>query len=135
MLTAEQIAEAKRTVRYDSAKPHHEHDDCVRIAYEWLDAQVKNRMRTPQYYTPLKHLIEAWGGRYVSQDDVVVAAHMHPGVSGTYPTFNLSKRRVLPSFKRLEGIAEAGTMMSYRRKLTDTRYARREDEGMTADAA
>lgn len=135
MLTSEQIAAAKRTARYTSKTPHHEHDDCIRIAYAWLDAQVRNRTRTPDHYLPLKHIIEAWGGRYVSEDDVVVAAHAHPGVFGTYPAFNLSKRRVLPGFARLDGIAEAGTMMGYRAKMDDFRYARREDDAGAAHAA
>lgn len=135
MLTAEQIAEAKRSAPYGGGEQLHEHDDCVRIAYEWLDAQARNRTRTPPYYLPLKHVIEAWGGRYISEADVVVAAHLHPDIIGTYPTFNLSKRLVLPEFDRLDGIAQANTMSNYRAKLRITRYSRREDGGDIATAA
>jgi hypothetical protein len=79
MLTAEEFKNAKSKVRSADPKPHHEHDDCIRIAYEWLDAQTKTKDVTKKG-RPLKHIIEKWGGRYVSQDDVEVAAQMHPEV-------------------------------------------------------
>ncbi|WP_456638531.1 hypothetical protein [Bradyrhizobium sp. USDA 10063] len=93
----------------------HEHDDCIRIAYEWLDAQTKTKgvMRDRR---PLKHIIEDWGGRYVSQSDVEVAAELHPEIRGTYPHFNISARLVLPSDVRLATIPEARTQ---RYKMTD----------------
>jgi len=121
-LTDEAIAEGCAAMRsrlsyWDRGKlvpPLHEHPDCVRIAYEWLDAQTK-RKGTGNGSHPLKHMIESWGGRYVSQDDVEVAVHMHPGVRGSYRNcFNLSRRLVLPSLDRLEGIGEAGAHAHYR---------------------
>jgi len=58
---------------------------------------------------PLKHLIERWAGRYVSKDDVIVAAYIHPKISGKYPLFNIDSRLVEPSRKRLQNISEAFT--------------------------
>ena len=55
----------------------------------------------------LKHIIEAWGGRYVSTSDVEVAATLHPEIRGTYPHFNISARLTEPSKNRLAGISEA----------------------------
>ena len=126
MLRSEQIAAAKRNFRYSHPKDIlHEHDDCIRMAYEWLDAQNTIGSRSNKY-RPLKHIIEKWAGRYVSQSDVEVAASMHPGIRGTYPDFNLSARLVLPSDRRLEGIGEALTQ-NYRERLNPQIYAMRED--------
>jgi len=107
MLTAEQIAAGKRTATYRSEDVHHEHDDCIRIAYEWLDAQVKTK-GISRTQNPIKHFIEAWAKRYVSTSDVIVAANIHPDVRGTYPYFNISNRLVRPNQRRLDGIGEAG---------------------------
>jgi hypothetical protein len=40
MLSTNEILEAKKRVRYSHGEKdiRHEHDDCIRIAYEWLDA-------------------------------------------------------------------------------------------------
>jgi hypothetical protein len=126
MLTTEQIAEAKRSCRYlHPTEVFHEHDDCIRLAYEWLDAQ--NVRATPgDKHRPLKHIIEKWAGRYVSQSDVEVAATMHPRIQGKYPNFNLSARLVLPSDRRLEGVSEA-LSQDYRKRLEPKAYALRED--------
>lgn len=43
-LTNEQIEEAKQRTQF-TAKPYHEHPDCIRIAAEWLDAQ--RRLKAP----------------------------------------------------------------------------------------
>ena len=86
---------------------HFEHNDCIRMAYEWLDAQVKTKNRR-MTHNPIKHIIEKWGGRYVSTSDVEVAAWLHPDIIGTYPNFNISSRLTLPSVVRLSGIGEAG---------------------------
>ena len=108
MLTAEQIAVAKKQAKYAHKEQLHEHDDCIRIAYEWLDAQEKTRGLT-RLARPLKHIIEKWGGRYVSQSDVEVAAQLHPKIKGSYPHFNLSRRFIKPSDERLAGISQART--------------------------
>ena len=39
-LTAAQIARGKTFAVHRSDPPYHEHDDCIRMAYEWLDAQA-----------------------------------------------------------------------------------------------
>jgi hypothetical protein len=118
MLTDDEIDAAKVRTAYGD-KAHHEHPDCIRMAYEWLDAQPKTKRPIPTPFA-LKHIIEAWAGRYVSQTDVEVAAEMHPDIIGRYPYFNISKRMVLPNAGRLDGIDEAGHHPSYREKnMTD----------------
>jgi hypothetical protein len=54
-------------------------------------------------------MIEKWGGRYVSQSDVEVAAELHSKIKGSYPYFNISARLTRPSDARLANIAEAKT--------------------------
>lgn len=109
MLTDKQIEQAKKTTRYSLGDDIlHEHNDCIRMAYEWLDAQKKIKGPTSKTYA-LKHMIEQWCGRYISRSDVDVAAHMHPEIHGQYPYFNLSARLTCPSPERLTGIDEAFT--------------------------
>lgn len=109
MLTSVQINEAKARTKYTD-QPHHEIDDCIRIAYEWLDAQNKlTRQNSRMRKYPLKHIIENWGGRYVSQTDVDVAATLHPDIVGSYPCYNISVNLVKPASRRLERIAAANS--------------------------
>jgi|SRR6266404_2796895 len=83
MLSASEISEAKKRTQYCHGKTEvlHQHDDCIRIAYEWLDAQVQTK-GVIRRARPLKHIIENWAGRYVSQSDVEVAANLHPRIKG-----------------------------------------------------
>ncbi|CAI8941382.1 hypothetical protein [Pseudomonas sp. IT-P294] len=107
MLTDEQIKAAKKVTPYSSGEsPLHEHNDCIRFAYEWLDAQAKTKglVKTP---FQIKHLIERWAGRYVSTSDVEVAAFLHPDVRGKYPYFNISSRLTNPSTKRILNLDQA----------------------------
>lgn len=114
MLSSIEISKAKETTPYQHrAEILHEHDDCIRIAYEWMDAQKKTKSPTRKTWA-VKHLVEQWAGRYVSRSDVEVAAHMHPDIIGTYPYFNISARLTDPATARLDGIGEARTQMSYR---------------------
>lgn len=107
MLTDKEIEQAKREVQYSLKEGgHHEHPDCIRIAYEWLDAQIKTKNPSKKHRA-IKHIIEDWGGRYVSQTDVDVAAHLHPEIKGTYPYFNVSAELTLPDSFRLAQIGEA----------------------------
>ncbi len=122
MLTDEQIAKAKMEVVLRDA--HHEHNDCIRMAYEWLDAQKKTKTKTKAAH-PLKHIIERWCGRYVSQSDVEIAAYLHPQVVGKYPFYNISTRLTEPSARRLVGIGEAFAHSDTYRNRPDT-YAVRE---------
>lgn len=124
MLTDGDIEAAKAATKYSHSNRHHEHADCIRIAYEWLDAQAKTKHPTKRPFA-LKHLIERWAGRYVSQSDVEVAAHMHPQIHGTYPYFNISSRLTQPSKNRLTGIAEAFTQ-GYSEHEGNKTYARDE---------
>jgi hypothetical protein len=106
MLSAERIAEAKSGLHL--IKPFHEHDDSIHIAYQWFDGQPKLK-NLPRNWGPIKHVIEQWGGRYVSQDDVEVAAFLHPEIFGKYPRYNIQNRLTLPAKNRLLGISSAGT--------------------------
>lgn len=63
MLSNEAIEAAKKKTKYSLDEAHHEHTDCIRMAYEWLDAQKKTKNPTTKTY-PLKHIIEKWAGRY-----------------------------------------------------------------------
>lgn len=121
MLTDKQIEQAKKTTPYTIGDDvFHEHNDCIRMAYEWLDAQKKTKGLTAKTYA-LKHMIERWCGRYISTSDVDVAAHMHPDIHGQYPHFNISARLTRPSTERLKGIGEAFTQ-GYHVKNSDDRY-------------
>lgn len=117
-ITHEMIETAKKTTKYSSDEPKkcHEHDDCIRIAYQFLDAQLTGTFK-PKWWSahiPLKHIIEYWAGRYVSQDDVDVAAELHPAISGTYPFYNFAgKGLILPRRYRLASIRQAGTQPRY----------------------
>lgn len=126
MLTDEQIKAAIAELFSDDYQP--EHYDCVRIAYEWLDAQYLLH-RNGIMWTPLKGIIERWGGRYVSSKDVCIAASIHPDVFGEYPKFNLPMNLTFPSKGRLSGIKSAGTQTNYDSAydIKDGVYARFEE--------
>lgn len=100
-------------------------DDPVLIAFEWFDAQLVRENRNRQHQAT-KHIIEAWAGRYVSEDDVKVAAFLHPLIRGEYPSFNLSSRRVWPHERRLEHIVSAKTM-AYEETQRELTYAMLEE--------
>ncbi len=124
MLTAEDILKAQSKTEYSPGDVLHEHDDCIRMAYEWLDAQVitKGVMKTTK---PIKHIIEKWAGRYVSQNDVEVAASLHSDIKGKHPLYNISSKLTLPKIDRLEDITEANTY-DYRKSFDEKVYSRRE---------
>lgn len=125
MLTDQEIEAAKARTKYSlSAGGHHEHNDCIRIAYEWLDAQTKTKGTVRKGY-PLKHIIEKWAGRYVSRTDVDVAAELHPDIKGTYPHFNISSKLTRPNTERIEGIGEAFSH-NYKERPGETPYSREE---------
>jgi len=113
MISKEQIDAAKLRTEYSLDSKLHQHDDCIRIAYEWLDAQKKIKSPTKKPFG-LKHLIEKWAGRYISTSDVCVAAELHPNIQGKYPFFNISSRLTEPSLQRLDGIGEAMKHKNYR---------------------
>ncbi|MCP3406218.1 hypothetical protein [Bradyrhizobium sp. CCGB01] len=108
MLTANEIADAKGRVRYQDSNVVHEHDDCVRIAYQWLDAQITTKSKLKRTH-PLARFITVWGGRRIASADVEVAAELHHRIRGYYPHFNIRSRFTLPSDGRLADIAEART--------------------------
>lgn len=106
MINKAQIAKAKEDLNLENA--NYQHDDCIRIAYEWLDAQKKTK-KPRNVPSTSRLLIERWAGRYVSESDVRVAAHLHPLISGSYPFYNISSRLTEPSVERLKDISEAFT--------------------------
>jgi hypothetical protein len=121
MLTGAEIEEAKKRTNYSlKSDILHEHNDCIRMAYEWLDAQkkIKGKVAKP---IPIKHHIEKWCGRYISTHDVEVAAVLHPEIRGTYPYFNISSRLTLPSRERLQGVSQAFTQ-DYKLKKPEEVY-------------
>lgn len=108
MISDDQIEAAKKATAYKQSQPLHVHNDCIRFAYEWLDAQTK--INAPQQRTfALKHLIQRWAGRYVSTSDVEVAATMHPDIKGIYPWYNISAKLTMPSRERISGLGETFT--------------------------
>lgn len=124
MLSDEEIERAKRATRYTLEAPHHEHPDCIRMAYLWLDAQTKTKSAMTRTLA-VKHMIEKWAGRYVSTSDVEVAASLHPEIKGIYPHFNISSRLTEPSKERLQGISEA-YKHHYNKRHDPSVYARHE---------
>lgn len=98
--------------------------DSVRIAYQWLDAQ-KSLKGVHLHISPIKHVIEFWGCRYVSQYDLDAAVLLHPRFKGSNDCYNLSKDLILPAMFRLEGIKEAGLHMDYRERnrMENFKYA------------
>lgn len=100
MLSDAQIEEAiaQAPEQLDSNPISHEG---LRVAFEWLDAQ--STIKTPSKKSrPLKHIIKKWGGCYVSQTDVELAAWLHPAQEGTYSKFNIASKLTRPSAQRLE---------------------------------
>jgi hypothetical protein len=103
-ITDEQIEAAKRTTEY-SVEPQHRHNDCIRVAYQWLDAQriIKNPTGKNR---ALKHIIEKWAGFHISISDVEVAARLHPDIHGTHPYYNIHGNLVHPAGCRLVGLVQ-----------------------------
>ena len=108
MITDEQIEAAKKSTQYTLSGEDtiHEHNDCIRFAYEWLDAQTKTKGAL-RHTLQIKHLIERWAGRYVSTYDVDVAANLHPDIHGKYPHYNISSKLTNPSRSRIQELQEA----------------------------
>lgn len=129
-ITDEEIEIGKSRTKY-GLKPFHEHPDCIRMAYAWLDAQVpllRKRSKSDDF-RPMKHMIENWCGRYVSQTDVEVAATMHPMIKYRYcDGFNLGTHLILPSRQRLAGIESA--FIHYYKIEHPEQYAYREVDGI-----
>ncbi len=121
MITDDEIESAKKRTKYTLDSRHHEHSDCIRIAYEWLDAQKRLKNKSSKANVS-KHVIEKWGGRYISTSDVCAAAEMHPDIHGVYPFFNISSRLIEPSLDRLQGIGEAMKHSNYRESYNPKVY-------------
>jgi len=104
MITADQIFRTKLILNLSHLEQ--EHDENVRIAYEWLDAQAITKAPMGKRDNILR-LIDDWGGRKISQTDIDIAVYLHPDTKGDYPTYNIDSRLTLPSAERLRGIGES----------------------------
>ncbi|WP_215757259.1 hypothetical protein, partial [Gluconobacter sp. P5H9_a] len=125
VLTDKEINDAKIGFKYQHPSDIlHEHEDCIRMAYEWLDAQTTIKTK-PKHSRALKHIIEKWAGRYISQSDVEIAAYLHPKITGKYPNFNLSAKFTRPLDSRLNGIGQAFTQ-DYRDRFDPKVYSKSE---------
>lgn len=123
-LTNQKIAQTVAGFKYSNdVDAFHEHYDCVRIAYQWFDAQ-NTRSNSTRHHHFRKELIKEWAGRYVSNADLEVAAFLHPRMAGAYPSFNLSKRLINPCKSRLGGIGEAFTQNYFRPQSCDAYFAK-----------
>lgn len=112
ILTKEHIQKSKEGMKNIYNETYYEHDDCVRIAYEFLSAQPVLSQAPPRHkrglFYSLKSMIEHWAGRYVSTDDVKLAAKIL-GLKGTYPFYNIPIAKTRPLKSRLTNIKEAFT--------------------------
>lgn len=100
---------------------NHESPDSVRISVEWLSAQRRTSTMPVEMHN-LKHLIENWGGRYVSRGDVQVAALLLD-IKGIYPSLYLDMGNlVLPDKRRLAHISEAHSQKRYRNRADDLEF-------------
>lgn len=103
--------------------------DEVRICCAWLEAQ----RRTDDLScvgSPLRHIIQEWGGRYVTEHAVTIAAKLL-GIKGNYPKFNINPNFTFPHHERLQGIDAAFTHKNYMYNLgenIDRYYWEREDK-------
>ena len=120
-LTDQEIMDSKAALKLHNAQ--HEHNDCIRMAYEWLDAQKTTRTKRSDDW---KHLVEFWCGRSITPDDLKIAAHLHPKIERQGDELNIGKRMTLPSFERLIGISEAKTQVPRMSDEDKRRYASRE---------
>lgn len=120
-LTDQQISAAKTALKLH--EPRHEHNDCIRMAYEWLDAQTKMKRKRSDDW---KHLVEHWCGHHITCDDITVAAHLHPAIQQDGDRLNLSSIKILPRFARLDGIGEANSNNSSMSEDRKAGYRKRE---------
>jgi hypothetical protein len=49
MLSETEILQAKKRTKYDTKEAHHEHDDCIRIAYDGLTPNQRRRERCAKH--------------------------------------------------------------------------------------
>lgn len=115
---------AKQLAKYSTENVHHNENDRIRAAYEWLDAQRLTKHPTKKVIG-IKHLVEKWCGNYISRSDVETAAHMHPAIFGIYPFYNINAGLVLPSIARLSGLTRGWHEPSSKR---NSRYRYREND-------
>lgn len=109
--TIQELDEAIQAVDFGIHPPfdkkRHPYEQIL-IAYEWLDAQPKIKGPQDRSFN-LKNIIAEWGKCYLVEGAVIVAAHLHPQISGTYPYYNLGLRLILPKVERISDIPEAFT--------------------------
>ena len=104
--TLDEIEDAVYELRNKITKPRHEHTDCILAAWHFLDAQNSADTAEVHHYN-IKHVAEHWFGRFITSDDVIVAAHLHPDVyydldEGLY----ISSQLVLPDIDRVKHLSQ-----------------------------
>ena len=120
MISDAMIEKAKKETVY-SLEPHHSHNDCIRIAYQWFDAQKKIKTTSSKKHS-IKTIIREWAGRFISISDIEIAAFLHPDIHGKYPFFNISSYLTEPSIERLKIIPEAFKHPGYRDNFNPSTY-------------
>lgn len=126
MLSDDIIELAKASANYAGFVPVHQNNDCIRIAYAWLDAQIK----TPglrEVPVSQRGLIRAWGGALVMYADIIVAAEIHPAIKGVYPNLNVAEQLTLPLPSRLAHIPGAHEHPALKQFDTSQFYAHIEE--------
>lgn len=108
-LSDAEIDEAKKQHQYVRKTSYHCHNDCIRIAYQFFDAQKIIKNPTTLCFD-FKRMIKVWAGCYVTFADVEIAAVLHPRVIGKFPYYNISCAFIEPSTRRLQGIQRAFTI-------------------------
>jgi hypothetical protein len=82
--------------------------DCVRIAYQFLDAQKKIKNPTVSR-VPIKSAMKDWSGFYVSGSAIDLAISLHPELVGDHLCLNIPRSQwVIPDRARLAGVMQAG---------------------------
>jgi hypothetical protein len=107
MFSDKEIEKVKDGFEYFWADGYHQHNDCIRIAAHWLDAQKRTKVCgvSPSV---VKHTAEIWAQRYVSASDVEVAAHLLGIGRSERGLIGVSKLQTRPAERRLRNISEAG---------------------------
>lgn len=79
--------------------------DCIRIAYEFIDAQRASGKK--RKFSSIKNHVEKWAGRYISAADFDIAIQFHPEFHGENGFYNIELPLVMPDLNRLREIREA----------------------------
>lgn len=99
-----------------------EEKDGVRIACEWLDAQLLLSAASRKKID-FKRLISEWAGREISRTEVDTAAAILSAVKTDFSCEYISPRLTFPTAERLRGISEAFRHDFDRQHLLENYYS------------